>query len=907
LLLSPINRKSSSDSTAGWLKKASDGFNKALTVCKKTAGLAGRKGAAADTWVPVEQLLKSSCTGTNRTANNATVDEIVQLLGVLQKKSALRGALLLQSKVDFRNGGRVGKEIKICAGSGINSESLKLLTKAHSVQTQSADSTALEQQEEHTGLAPSDGPEVHSIQSVGVELLVEVDRPQRGEHSAAAPAPSAVGEASEGAVTGVAHPLAAPGARQAAVEEAAAPEAEGALEAIAEPVIAPDLYPAPVDVLEVDDFVERCTPDQREVLLQRLLKQKHKEKERHVRVSSKNNTHADWYRFTSCTGTHISYDNFRRNVPENALTDLATSLGGTQSSGVQHLTRRLFDLDAQAVFQGVRAAGAVAVPPMSAVETVGLQTAAKLSDSQRLNVARVLKHHNNGIAVLATQRQVARVEHVQAAEKKCGAYIYIEKGKAGEGEVERTVKYEITCPLDAVMSLLASLRDSADSGDISIGRNFGARLGEALGYNLFGDHGGTAMQYLLSLLADADGPPRHFRLGCADGKDLYHIMKHTGCTTINHGVGMLNDHNALIIEWEDAQRKHFDFVLIPATAAPVAPANGDRRALPAGISLLRDDDGQFYASWGMNEVRYFDREDIPQQYTVKYLPLVPFLCGDLLFQGTVQGRGNHASCKCLTCNMKIRDKDGNDWQAQRAAGQPMTSQQQEDQVTLYRRTHPGEVDALEGPPLAANPVPFTQAQKGKAEKVAGYTGLTTRYNLLSNIPAGNYVVPCLHIILGLVQDLVRKLYTFAEQYIQEPNVPMANAQQRLKDAEAHLAQAQVALSDLPALAEVPANVREAWRHERATAETVVKDAKLAMGRCKTDLDNASKDKRYWAVVNALDDLLKEYNISRNTYHNNSLVGEHCRRLLEVWPALAPRVSAVFAENCRRLSPCRTLI
>ena len=155
----------------------------------------------------------------------------------------------------------------------------------------------------------------------------------------------------------------------------------------------------------------------------------------------------------------------------------------------------------------------------------------------------------------------------------------------------------------------------------------------------------------------------------------------------------------------------------------------------------------------------------------------------------------------------------------------------------------------------------------------------------------------LHIILGLVGNLVNYIYDFAHDHIEHVEPALVAA-----EAEVQTARQNLELHE-EEHKQIPKNGTRAEQKEhtrtRNAAKLRTKALKSALACAKKKLTSASKVRTLWTVHNALNNIFGSKGIARNQYHSNSLNGEHCNRFLEHWPVLCPAVTALFTGPLRR--------
>eukprot|EP01032_Pedospumella_encystans_P032501 gene32501-36693_t len=219
----------------------------------------------------------------------------------------------------------------------------------------------------------------------------------------------------------------------------------------------------------------------------------------------------------------------------------------------------------------------------------------------------------------------------------------------------------------------------------------------------------------------------------------------------------MNENKILILAWGS----QFDFVPVPA----MLDINT--------IQYVRLANNKLRAMWNDGHAD-FERDDIPDARAARAVRVVPFSGGDLAYQFAILGRDAHSPSKCMCCDLHKRE-----WQKQAVCGRlfktPEMVRDYQDRVQQYNvRVAQGNHDNL-----------TLEAYIRKAVKRIEQQGMKGLNLLLSEVPMSQYLVPPLHILLGVGNDLIDKIDKFIADKLDRayPDLPeKAKRPTPMKDA-----------------------------------------------------------------------------------------------------------------------------
>ena len=454
-------------------------------------------------------------------------------------------------------------------------------------------------------------------------------------------------------------------------------------------------------------------PAERHLIVQHVLKENHREKS--IKIVPANGRSTTWWHFITALAGPISWNNFTRNVPNKQVFDLVQSIGGTASTGIKWLVRKLYEESPSDVISGVQAGGGTAYEPLTPIETLGFMGYCGVTLATFRKVAQFLKHHNGGTSVFASEKRCNQLRVPDQLPYSFGEYEYLLLN--GETEETVTVPFRVSCPFDTFCTLLRSVRDGG--GTDTIGVNFGPTDGTCIGCTVMGDHGANATQCIQVLHArELDRQRVHINIGSMPAKEEYHILDNTMLPVIDNGVRKLQEHAVLVISWGENE---FDFAVLP-TLTLLTSAD---LSMPPGLAIDRTEDRKVRLRWD-NQEKILEKSIPLEGLTLRYLPIKVFHNGDLSWTSTVQERPNSSNHKCLFCNT-----NHSKFQDAPHRGDVFTSAQIHAHVTSYRLTHqpaaPGEPDPTS--------LPYQEAAYTAA--LTGWThyALLFRYHKIIIFPA----------------------------------------------------------------------------------------------------------------------------------------------------------------------------
>lgn len=462
-----------------------------------------------------------------------------------------------------------------------------------------------------------------------------------------------------------------------------------------------------------------------------------------LNIRSRNNKNIALFRLPGAKHPIDKFKHFNRIFPKQTATPLVTHLGGSLAKGVYHLTKTLYQLDKHACVSSIRDCGHDTFRKLNPAETIAVMDIAKISINQKNKIASILRLHNNKRSVFASAKSCAKLRSVHDAAPTFGEYTYEEPYDHLPNE-KKTIKvpYWYVCPYD---SLLATIKTSRDSniGDIPIGVKQG-KLGECIPVIIQGDYGGTIGQgemKWIEVVILRKGEVHEKFLGSIHGKEDFTIMKETIMPHINAGVKKMNENKILLLTWDN----QFDFVTVPV-GLDINTINYIRL------------NNKLRAMWHDGHAD-FDREDIPDARAVRAVRVVPFSGGDLAYQFAILGRTSHSPSKCMCCNLHKRE-----WQKYGVCGKLFKT---EEMLNDYREWEQKYIAARALLPNPEEGPSKEQYIKDAVSKVKMY-GMKGLY-----LPMSQYLVPPLHILLGVGNDLLGKIDEFIAEYLEKTylNIP----------------------------------------------------------------------------------------------------------------------------------------
>ncbi|KAJ1421300.1 hypothetical protein B484DRAFT_433274 [Ochromonadaceae sp. CCMP2298] len=380
-------------------------------------------------------------------------------------------------------------------------------------------------------------------------------------------------------------------------------------------------------------------------------------------------------------------------------------------------------------------------------------------------------------------------------------------------EVERKIEYYLVDPYTALLNQLRTFRDSWACKPLGV--DLGS-LGECIAVVLQADHGGGSMKFIEVILARAgDKQTITADLARYEGKQTHHILEQTMMPVIDNGFSKMKDRVLVVLEWAGG----FDFVDVPAEA----------KEHPEQLKVRRLAGGGMRARW---DGGYRDFETtIPDDYTWKILLIEPFLSMDLAAQFIYQGRPNHAGSNCPICKA-LRTQ----WLKGHCDGMPhWTLPDMCAEVTQWINVN-GQAAGNEGDGSGDKD---DDAEPADAD--ATTAGFTSMMPLVRSIPLPRWIVPTLHIRLGLGWKLLLHVDEYIIEKVERQSPAVASAQAGRDQAIALLAQLTAARDQLKSTpkaqwlpnhtANVKAQTREvqaASKAKAASIEALKKARKRAM-------------------------------------------------------------------------------
>ena len=314
------------------------------------------------------------------------------------------------------------------------------------------------------------------------------------------------------------------------------------------------------------------------------------------------------------------------------------------------------------------------------------------------------------------------------------------------------IKYSYANVVECLKDQLYSLsRKPQFTGDVTTRTSIGIDLGElgsVLGVVIMGDHGGDSMSFLAEFeLYEGCGQKHTANLGEFEGKESYFSIENTIIPHILEGVKILDFIYVLFVIFDGG----FDFVFIPKNVITIELVTEEQRSrIPEEVKVEKIvNTNTLSATWSTGEAKFI-REDIPENYSTRCLPIASFTAGDMAYLMMLQGRENYKSNKCPHCLLS-QNLRGNNWQRQEDSirGRPITCEVIKEEADNYISAHNNEfLTNLNGEEL--------EQIKSKSALENSISGIQDKYMLLP-MPL---IPPVLHINLGITNYLNDHIFKF---------------------------------------------------------------------------------------------------------------------------------------------------
>jgi hypothetical protein len=189
-------------------------------------------------------------------------------------------------------------------------------------------------------------------------------------------------------------------------------------------------------------------------------------------------------------------------------------------------------------------------------------------------------------------------------------------------------------------------------------------------------------------------------------------------------------------------------------------------------------------------------------------------------------------------------------------------------------------------------------RRAAAELSAKQTGVKYDRPLLDAVPIQHFLVPPLHMLLGLVMSIVNNLFTFCKENLEVEYAPVVAAAQQTSAADARVQQLLTDLEGLPKKGGTRP-VQAARKIQRAGLKKELSEARAQLRQAAAAEQLTRERHPCWAMANKMDAILRKYRVNRTVYHNQALVGAGCDRLLQHWQEIKVEIEQLWSTGPRR--------
>ena len=466
----------------------------------------------------------------------------------------------------------------------------------------------------------------------------------------------------------------------------------------------------------------------------------------------------------------------RQSLPTTLLTEILKTMGPVDHS-IENLAHRLYSLDPEAATAGIVRAGGSISQTLSPEQTIAVRNNANISTSALIAVNSGVRVFQPGMKSIFSPYTACReLENKSHDILNFSVFSYEEPDKSRTGDkIQISLPYSHGSPFDALRVHLSNLMNNNQmKSKPSLGIDLGEE-GKVIPIIIMGDAGGGIMSFCGEFHSfEGSGQKFNMNLGEFKGKESYFLLKNTVIPTIAKGIEQLNNHFALVLEWD----KGFDYVMIPAEVCnPIIP--GLETFLPAEILIERRIGEQLMEAIWADGKASFTRSDIPDVYNVKCLRLLAFSNGDFAYLMMLFGREEYKSTKCLCCHLS-RTLEGANFQERHDSvntGRLYTLDTIMQEINDFRKANSDEEENEDdGIGLTAEEYDILRRKSAQCQACSG---ITDKEPLLQGIPMDRTAVPVLHIMLGLVNNLDSNIKKFVR--LIEPDLPDIRAKREELD------------------------------------------------------------------------------------------------------------------------------
>jgi hypothetical protein len=482
---------------------------------------------------------------------------------------------------------------------------------------------------------------------------------------------------------------------------------------------------------------------------------------------SRNNKMQEWHHIVAATEVNDDFERFRHALTAAHAEEILERLAGDIDVGVTLLVQLLYSISPDACKLGMKRCGAGVFHKLTPEQTLALTFGCGITAQARIYLNRFLTYFNNGYPLLACEADCADVKYKYVVKPEFATFKYkkdtgapipedpgaddadLDADPEAENGTEVSVDYWQKDLLECVTSLLNSWRDeSVPEGEVkTLGvkqGTFGVRIPVVIQGDYGGDLGKGETKILAVVIA-REGGSYNTQIASLNGKEDHHVLKNTVMGPINSSVQKLNESKVLLLTWGN----QCDFVIVPAAAE--GPA----------LTFFRFANSVTRVEWGTGHAD-FTRLDIPEDPAHRQHSFVSFLTtsgGDLKYQFALLGRANHCNSKCMQCRLMQAE-----WLAEPKVGFPFDMQQMQAQWHQIEQEHAAAHPNMTLPQYAETYV--------KQHGLKGRDGCDV---LLPAIPVERYLLPPLHLMLGLGNNLVEMWMMFISTELDDGRERMLRA------------------------------------------------------------------------------------------------------------------------------------
>lgn len=568
-----------------------------------------------------------------------------------------------------------------------------------------------------------------------------------------------------------------------------------------------------------------------------------------ISVKCLNGKEIHYMKFPSFEGLSTDYahlwESFSKTGFRAIMVDFLQTFFVKISIGVYLITRLLCNIDQSAAILAMKNAGCTIInQPLNAEETLGLKHAVAISESKLFEISSYLRH-KFGVPILAPQNKVRELQKQTKLyeEMHFGEYNYQKKDSKSA-----MIQYWM---IDVIATLKAELRTASETstrGYLKIGFNHGDELGECITYLIQHDKGADTTKFTMAMKFHQEDSLQRFRMiGLIEGVgcDDYEVLASTIFPEINEAIYILERHELIVVEWVDG----FSCAIIPKDSEVDIVADNGEQLMKIG--------GRFF--------RFLTKVSSEHFITQRRLPIRAFANADLEATLQMQGRANYANHRCYICDVKCNSlmsgpqhgcslsvtKLLNESENLIKSLNPLSSC---DISRTCRASHGGDIDSIF--PRAKDVIP--PIVKEKINDNTSDNGMW-QHLLLPALPLNRWIVPILHVKLGLLNKLHEAFFEFSD---------------RVEVYDDNIINLELAIANT-------SNNRNLTDNEKKNLEELKKTLKR---KKKEAFDLPCKGE--------IEELFKKHNIVPQAYHSRTLTGKGCDMLLMHFESIIPEFKTI---------------